>query len=320
MAAQFEVCQLRAQKMTFSGTGSNNQRITVTWEVDFSVEVTGVDPAYVGAYEVLSAPGIPIVNRSIYWTDTTILPFVICKDKTAERVEGRLSRWIVKTKWSTPQRDGGGSSEEDDNVAVPLPVNCAALPAKITVSLGEHERVLYKEKTRNGSREWEDVSHTPTGNWWAQPVMERIALFQMKLTQHESFISYEDMLDRKFKVNKKAWYGREKEQWLIEDVEAQDVRIKTTTGYEDCALVTYTIVLAADDLTNHDDVRGLFDTQYLNDAGELVAFNNDEPGTSKVGYIDIDGKKRADQTGEPDYVYYKVYDEIDFDDFLKTPS
>jgi hypothetical protein len=146
-------------------------------------------------------------------------------------------------------------------------------------------------------------------------------VFELKITQYEEGITYEDMIDRKFKVNKKSYRNKLPLSWLIEQVEAQEVEVLTTNGPTLSALVTYTLLLSPDEEYGWQDVRGLFDSQFLtvaNDFDSAKQFQNLQPGTQSIGYIKLDGTKRADQTGEPDYIPYEIYDTIDFDSFLRS--
>jgi hypothetical protein len=313
------------ERMTFSGTGSNDAAISVVWHKEYDVEWTGANPKNISAVQVLRANGIPIVNRSIFATSTTIMPFVICRDKTAERNPDRISRWKVRTKWSTAnkrsQGSGTGSSEEADNAPIAIPASVDDLPTEEHVSLGETDRVIYQTKQQRGPIIPEQCARTPAGNYWNEPVIERIPVFELKLTQFEESILYDQMIERKFKVNDRAYRGKAAGRWIIEQVEAQEVEVLLAAGRTKVALVTYTILLSPDTEYGWNDTRGLFDTQFLqvaNDRTTAKLFQNDEPGTSDVGYIKIDGTKRDDQTGLPDYISYRTQDDINFSGFLKA--
>jgi hypothetical protein len=322
----FDVKESRmGERMSFSGSGSNDAAISVVWHKEYDVEWTGASPANVSAADVLRAPGIPIVNRSIFATTTTIMPFVICRDKTAERNPDRISRWKVRTKWSTAnkrsQGGGTGSSEESDNIPIAIPASIDDLPTEEHVSLGETDRVIYQTKQQRLPIIPVQCARTPAGNYWNEPVIERLPIFELKLTQYEDAILYDQMIERKFKVNDRAYRGKDPGRWIIEQVEAQEVEVLLTTGPTAAALVTYTILLSPDTEYGWNDTRGLFDTQFLqvaNDRTTAKLFQNDEPGTSDVGYIQIDGTKRGDQTGLPDYISYRNQDDINFGDFLKA--
>ncbi len=323
------VTQGRSQQMSFSGSGSNNASIQVTWTQDFYVDIINESPSNYSAYDILSAPGVPIVNRTVYYDSVagTVMPFVICRNKTATQNEERLSRWTVRAQYSTPQGRGQGtgasSSQEADNEPVPVPTDLTDISPKVTVSLGETERFMWITKPDTFGNTYE-CARTPAGNFWSEPVMERIPTFEMKVTQYEDFISYEDMIDRKFKTNQFSWNGYDPEFWLIEQVEAEEVEVELTGGPATAALVTYTIILAtSQDVPDEEDNgwlerRALFDVQYKQ-GSEIKLFQNDEPGTHSMGYITLLGERRGDQSGVPDYITYRTYDTIDFDSFLQYP-
>lgn len=316
----YEVSYGRNQRMTFSSSGSNNAGLAISWHQDFYVDVVGIDPLTVSSYDILSAPGIPLVNYTIWATETHIMPYVVCREKTAEQDPRRLSRWTVKCKYATPSSNSRGAgqgatgSQESENVPIPIPETIDSFDPVVTVALGETQRVLYFEK---GDFPLWSTSTTPTGNFWSEPVLEKLPTFEMKITQYETSISYDDMVARKFKINRDTYRGQPNYMWLITQVEASDVSLTTTTGTQQAAMVTYTLSLSPDTDYGWREVRGLFDTQYLDAGGSVKMFQNEQPGTSTVGYVDINGNKRAQQSGEPDYVVYEVYDMLDFNDFLK---
>jgi len=328
----FVVSQGRSQRMTFSSTGDNNVGVSAQWHQDYCVDVTGADIATHSAYDVLNATGIPIVGKTTYTTGTEILPYVVCRDKTASQNPKKLTRWTVKAKFSTPPARSGGSgaggATEAENAPIAIPTNVTDIAPVQSVSLGEREEVLYWERFVLQKK---NCALTPTGNWWSNPVVAKRPTFRLKHTQYEASISYEQMLERKFTINEFPWNGHIKAMWLIQEVEAQEVSVELAAGSTDAAMVTYTIDLHPDsDLADGDpqkygwmEVRALFDTQYFEpenedeEGGKLKAFQSDIPGKPNAGYIDIAGNKRESQEGEPDYIAYNIYEPVNFDDFLR---
>ena len=332
----FVVSQGRSQRMTFSSTGDNNVGVNAQWHQDYCVDVTGADIATHSAYDVLNATGIPIVGKTTYSTGTKILPYVVCRDKTAQQNPKKLSRWTVKAKFSTPPARSGGSgaggATEAENAPIALPASITDIEPVQSVSLGEREEVLYWEKYLFAENDFpKNCALTPTGNWWSSPVMERRPTFRLKHTQYEASITYEEMIERKLRVNRNSWNSKNTLMWLIQEVEAQEVSVELQSGSTDAAMVTYTIDLHPDNELNDNDpqkygwmeVRALFDTQFFEqkkddeEGGKLRAFQSDVPGKPNAGYIDINGNKRDSQEGEPDYIAYMIYEPIDFDDFLR---
>jgi len=327
----YVVSQGRSQRMTFSSTGDNNVGVNAQWHQDYCVDVTGADIATHSAYDVLNATGIPIVGKTTYSTGTKILPYVVCRDKTAQQNPKKLSRWTVKAKFSTPPARSGGSgaggATEAENAPIALPASITDIEPVQSVSLGEQERVLYYERFVEQNKK--NCALTPTGNWWSNPVMEKRPTFRLKHTQYEASITYEQMLERKFRINSFPWNTQDPKMWLIQEVEAQEVSVELASGYIDAAMVTYTLDLHPDNTLPDDDVnrygwmevRALFDTQYLEPENDnltkVKAFQSDVPGKPNAGYINHQGFKRDSQEGEPDYIAYNIYEPINFDDFLR---
>lgn len=301
MTITYTVTQSRKQKMSWKGS---KQELKVSFSSDYFVDVSGyTSTSEIDALNVGNATGIPVVNETIYEVDGKILPFLVCRSKDTSPISDNLSRWIVNTKWE-PVAPGGASG----SASMSPPANLTDITPIVKQDLGETEKVLWIDKNSVTPK---PASITPTGNFWDEPVMERIPTLQLKISQYESSISYQTMLDRKFTVNNATYRSKAAHQWLISDVEASEVKVKLASGYVTAALVTYTL-----DLSPHDygwkRERGLFDTQYIDGAGKKKLFVNDIPGAHSVGYIESDGSKRADQTGEPDYIQYQVYDETSF--------
>jgi hypothetical protein len=78
--------------------------------------------------------------------------------------------------------------------------------------------------------------------------------------------------------------------------------------------VTYTVSLSPN-LNGWKEERALFDTHYL-ESGDRKPFV--ELLDYGVGYITNLGAKRTSQEGEPDYILYETFDDINFSDFLQV--
>ena len=78
----FEVFEERSQSLKVTGTDDS---IKTVWNKDYIVQVTlsGTETlASIDAYDVMTASGLPTVNRSIYEVNGNIMPFVVCRSKT----------------------------------------------------------------------------------------------------------------------------------------------------------------------------------------------------------------------------------------------
>ncbi len=294
----YSVKQARDQSLQIQGKDNNEK---VSYDATFFVDVGGSAPAGVSPYAVATATGLPKVNKSAYSIGGQILPFCICRSVTASPLPNAINRWVVKAKY------------EPVTPAMPTPMGSITaltdiLPV-VTSDLGEIEKVLYVDKNSVAPK---PCSITPTGNFWSEPIVEKIPTLTLKISQYESSIAFQSMLDRKFKMNSGSYRGQVKHKWLVTDVEATDVEIELVSGTANAALVTYSVALSPHDY-GWNESRALIDTQYLA-AGKKTLFVNDIPGASSIGFINADGSKRAQQdpTIAPDHIEYQVYDEASF--------
>ena len=302
MPASYSVTTGRNQKMTFSGEGD---QVKITWHQDYYVEVSGVAASSVSPYDVLTATGIPVVNRSVYYDGSKIIPFVVCRSKTAQQNPKRLSRWTVNTQWGT---DSNKNQRESDNAPIDPPAALTDITPRVQPTLGETEKVLYKDKDNK------QCYRTPAKSIWTEPVVERIPTLELKITQYESSITYEQMLERKFKVNKSTYRGQPRYDWLITQVEAVETQVQLSGGATTCAQVTYTLEHSPH-LYGWKEDRVLIDSHYL-DAGDRKPFS--EIVDYSTGLIDNVGEQLSDQDGEPEYIQYETFADIEFSDFLQA--
>lgn len=288
--------------MTFSGTGDS---LSVTWHQDYFVEVSGVTPSSVSPYDVLTASGIPVVNRTVYYDGSKVIPFVVCRDKTAEQDKSRLSRWKISTKWTSLNRS---NSTEAGNQPVSPPAALTDFTPRVVSNLGEIEKVLYFDKDNKS------CYLTPARSTWSEPVIERVPTLQLQITQYEASITYDQMLERKLKVNKTTYRGQPRYDWLITQVEAIEVDVQLSGGETTAAQVTYTLEHSPH-LYGWKDDRALIDTHYL-ESGVRMPFLEELDQSN--GYIEVTGAKRSSQEGEPEYIQYEPFDDIEFSDFLQV--
>lgn len=302
MALSYTVTEGRNQKMTFTGTEDS---LSVTWHQDYFVDIQGtaLELQNVSAYDVLTAPGVPIVNRSIYFARGKIIPFVICRDKTAEQTAERIGRWKISTKWASSTKN---NNKESDNNPQNPPAALTDLTPRVVPILGSKERQLYED--------FDDKFYTtPTNNEWEQPLIEQVPLLTLQITQYEASITYEQMLARKFRLNSAAYRGGDPHTWFIQEVAANEVSVQLAGGPTVAAQVTYTLAYDEDTWL---EKRPLFDTHYLQN-GSLG-----DPTVEKLpfldtlqngkGYINADGTKRSSQSGAPNVEEYRAQRESDF--------
>lgn len=324
MAFNTTVTELRdSGGMEFTGT---DDKMTISWSRSFRVEVTatGGDVAEdVPEHTVLTATGIPVVNRSVYYRDGKVIPFVICRHKSCRPVKDKRSWWIVTAKYKSID----ANQDESANEPQTPPAALTDFTPSEEPDLGMIERPLYVDKSATP----QDI-RLPSGNMFTTPVMELVPTLTIRLTQYESSITYEQMLERKFKTNSSTYRTQPAGMWIIKDVEATEVDVQLSGGETSAALVTYTLELSSrqyydDGTTSWVDVGWdvpmlLVDNLHRSAAGppekwEKCLLPGDRGATNF--FVDSDGDKKGDGiSGNPDYIVYKTQDEIDFGTFLQA--
>lgn len=311
--ATFSVTQARNQRMSFSGS---DDQLKITWHADYFVDVTlgvGESISQINAYDILTASGVPVVNRTVYEVDNKFIPFVLCRSKTCRPHENLYTRWIVEAEFESSVRANSG---EGENQPIAKPAGLTDITPRVVPILGETQKVLYEDKSDTPL----DCARSPTGNWWSEPIIERIPTLALQITQYESYLSYEDMLRRKLKVNASSYRGQPPYDWLIQDIQPTEVTVPLATGSVRAVQVTYTVEHSPH-LYGWKTDRALIDSMFLETADDKTtakAFQNKEPGSKSNGFITVSGVKRPDQTGTPDYIQYESYERIEFDDFLQV--
>lgn len=299
--------------MSFSGS---DDQLKVTWHADYFVDVTlesGENISQINAYDILTADGVPVVNRTVYEVDNKLIPFVLCRNKTCRPHESRYTRWVVSAQFESSIKANSG---EDENQPIAKPSSLNSIAPRVVPILGETQKVLYEDKSDTAL----DCARSPTGNWWSEPIIERIPTLALQITQYEDYLSYEDMLNRKLKVNASSYRGQPPYDWLIQDIQPTEVIVPLTTGQVRAVQVTYTIEHSPH-LYGWKVDRALIDSVFLetaDDKSTAKVFQNKEPGSKSYGFVTASGAKRADQTGAPDYIQYESYERIEFDDFLQV--
>ena len=148
-----------------------------------------------------------------------------------------------------------------------------------------------------------------------QPFVERLATLQLRITQYEASITYEQMMERKLKVNEATYRTKVRYSWLITEVEASEVTVQLAGGPTVAALVTYTLELSPLPYGWKDE-RALLDTHhYLN--GKKIAYKDDELATYTICKVNNVGVL-IDQDDLPEYDRWETYDTIDFGTFLQV--
>lgn len=310
MAVQYEVTRIRDDNGGYS-KGANQDALRIEWAATYQVIVsdpsdqnfTGAD---ITAFDVAAAPGLPLVNYTTYFENGFVIPFLVCRSKRAARDANNNTRWLVSTTW-----DSGDKNDqlENENQPIDPPVNLTDFTPREELELGEIELVRY-----NDVDDPPEPIRLPTGNDFPQPAIIRYPTQILKITQYESFVSYQTMEDRKFLINSIPYRGKNIGAWLIQQVEAREVTVQLAAGQAVVAEVTYT-------LESNPSPNGWFldwaliDTHYLEQANDLntkKAFQDKDYLTYINGLIQADGTQKPNQLGEPDYVQFQVYKDDNF--------
>ena len=312
MALVYTVCAKRDEAGSYA-RASQADSLKQTWDINFLVTVKDdTDPDYdlatVSPFDVAGAPGVPRVNETVYYRNGLVIPWLVCRTKQIRRDTQSLGVWHVQCRFDT---GNANDTQEGNNSPIAPPVNLTDIAPRVESSLGEVQRVLYKDKS-----ETEKVCLTPTQNMFDQPFVERLATLQLRITQYEASITYEQMMDRKLKVNEDTYRTKVRYSWLITEVEATEVTVQLDAGPTVAALVTYTLELSPL-LYGWKDERALLDTHhYLN--GKKIAYKDDELATYTLCKVNSVGVLIGDQTDPPEYDRWETYDTISFSSFLQV--
>lgn len=246
-----------------------NDKVTMTFNQEYAVMADTDSPSLLNLYDVMNAPGLPTVNSTTYVVGEQVMPYMVCRKKKIRRDPRNLKRFIVSTSWR------GGIQVEA------VPVSLSDLTPWVESELSDYEQVMYVDKAGNRVL-------TPLGNFYAEPVVEKVPLLKLKITQFESFLSYNDMVERKNTCNSGTYRNQPKYSWLIQDIEVSEVKVKLVTGMTSAAMATYHVVYNPNQWY---DQRALIDTEYIDANGKTVPFGDGELKTINYGLIDHTGAK-----------------------------
>lgn len=309
MAISFGVEELRTNReISFNGKGD---QVAVEWTLEHRVvaSVTGSDSlADVTEFDASQATGLPIVNRSIYYSENSgkIIPFFICRSKRGRRNDKKISNWTFKSTFKSFENNPSesGSTPEDPPDAL------TDITPKEQPFLEETERVLYQDLASTPKK-----IQLPSGAYFSESVRRRVPIFGLKLTQYEASLSYDDYVDRRFKFNDDTYRSKDAHSWIIENIEPSEATVQLSGGSTTAVLVTYTLL--------HNPLPegwkrslALIDYKHLV-SGKFVPNMEGNPLTASLCFVDDTGAKKETQD-VPDYVDFQQQDEIAYDDFLQA--
>ena len=317
-----KICESRESGFSVQGqSGGGTNTVTHTAQQTFTVYTSALTPADVTDVEIGCLPQLPTVNRTTWYSATTgtSLPFAVCRSKTVKRMTDNAFVFEVTCNYTT------GAVESEQCAAVP-PTNLSDIVPEVSASVGVYDRTVYTDKTFPGPKQcWSFVG---TDTPFATPVMEKIPTLTIVVTQFESSITFEQMLERSYKLNKSTYRSKGKGLWMIGAVQAVEQDVQLAGGPTSAVKVTYPIMLSerffyppgsnVKTIYGHDTTIPLVDTVYL-DGNDIKPF---EKGGSVVsGYINTDGTERVpanDEEKRPDYLRFKTLEDIEFSTFLQV--
>ena len=337
----FDVCKTGDDGYQVSGTtGKGSSRnSTQTFTQTYLVKVLDDDgmlysgnPAHISAAQVGLAPGLPIVQRTVYRDDDAGVfhPYALCMSKDVKRRREQPALFDVSCTFKTTSMETEFAGT--DQVQEPTDIS-----PEVIVSTSSDQKVLYNDMLGRQCFMWDK-----TGEWFNQPINKDYPVLTLTVTQYEKYISYADINDRSYKVNSEPWKGFDEYMWRIIVKNASEVVIPTSSGDQEWAKVTYDISLSN---------NGFYDWEYnddgilQNDGFKKIGWRQEVPGIASK-YIDIaDGsiKRFADEdTSERyngkievssqfsldkfllnvpkeaiEYEIFNPYQAIDFSDFLQ---
>jgi len=296
---------------SFSASGNADG---FTWSATTNHQVLVTDPADSGFHgsdidelDVIANASIPIVNGSAYTTvGGDVAYFLLCRKRTIKRDDHNSALFHVN---STFEFRSSGDQSEGDVTPQDPPVALTSISPIVTAVLEEGERVLYEDKAG-------DAILTPTGNYFAEPTMERFPVLKLTIQQYESSLTYQQMLDRKFTTNDATYRTKAAGSWLITDVRANEVTVELSGGPTTAVLAEYDVVLTERD-NGWKETKVLVDTHYLDGAGTKLRFIDDDLNTLSYGFIKADGTKQTLASG-PIYASFEVFDSSTYSSFLQA--
>jgi len=328
MALTYVVKLMSETGFDVSGTTENgrsmvNHSASQSYQVRYTA-TAGETPDMVNDVMAGCVAGLPTVNETAWYSPTTglTMPYAVCRSKNVTRNQDRRMWFDVKCKFET------GPVETQQCASAPTGVPTDITP-QVTVSIGQYERVMYQDK--DGEQCWKLPTETP----YAAPVMETIPTLQLNIVQFEAAITFEQMLQRSFKLNSGAYRGKPAGYWMTGAVQAIDQVVTIDAGGTQAtwAKVTYPVMLSerffwAPGVTPNDANKTIYSWDHVQPLVDTMKMSGGEPvpmtsgnGNVKAGYINTDGTERIPASGDedrPDYKRHKTQESIDFSTFLQA--
>lgn len=302
---------------TLSVKGTKEDKLSGSHPLNFDVEVTSDDPDFdpitITEADVFlqwfgSWPNgkLPVVNRSIYRIGRFFVPYFVCRSKTVKRNPKRRNRFRVECSFEFDGERGEQPQDEETEFTDISP--------KVESTIEEVPIVIFKDYTPapDGPR---DII-TPNGNLWSEPTVRRFPVLTLRITQYESTITYEQMLERSLRCNQNEYRTKPRYQWMTDVVVATETEVVTPIGPRTAAQVIYTVRLSPF-AWGWKDSKLLVDTHYRESPGSPpVPFIDSKVKARMTGFIKEDGTIKNGLV--PDYTEFEPQPTINFGSFLRA--
>lgn len=234
MSLSWEVCRTRTSSANVSVADNKvDTKENRTWSINFQAIASGIDdPFDVSEISAMRAPGVPILKRSVYVDpDGTVFVYFTCKNKTATRNPKNPYVFDISCEYEDPTGEQGQEPQPDPESYAPS--------------------VKYTVKSRQRSS-WSDMStppvpySLPTGSKYKQPLMLDYPCLVARVTQLETNFEISDLKNRMLRTNNSQWNEMAAETGLITDIQYEEVSVPVgaagvITGFATAYKVVYTI-------------------------------------------------------------------------------
>jgi hypothetical protein len=339
MTFNYSVCKVGDDSYRVSGsTGQGNSRNTTqNFTQTYIVKVLDPDgklytgnPSEINTAIVGQADGLPTVQKSIYYDadSGTIHPYAVCTGKDVKRRRDAPTVFDVSCSFQAKTE-----TESLDNETVSQPTD---IRPEVTVSLSGKDRVLYSDFGTDFST---PSARTDSEQCWMfkniklqypSPVVTQIPLLTLTISQYETSVTYAQIMQRSFKVNRTAWQGFNKGYWRLVVKNVSEVDIQSQLGTVTWAKVTYEATLSNDGYYEQDGTTWTqtgweaqipmiapkyYDSPLVGNAS-IKKFIDDDTGEPYMGFLDYDEDWDLAAT-RPKFKTHKRYEDIEFSDFLQ---
>jgi len=342
MTFNYSVCKVGDDSYRVSGsTGQGNSRNTTqNFTQNYIVKVLDPDgklytgnPSEINTAIVGQAQGLPTVQKSIYYDadSGTIHPYAVCTGKDVKRRRDAPMVFDVTCNFQSKTE-----TESMDNETVTQPTD---IRPEVTVSVGGKDRVLYSDFGTDFATPTVRNSPPVSEQCWMfeniklqypTPVVTQIPLLTLTISQYENYVSYAQIMQRSFKVNKTAWQSFNPGYWRLVVKNVSEVDIQTQLGPVTWAKVTYEATLSNDGYYEQDGTTWtqtgweaqipMIAPKYYDQPGvgppKIRKFVDTETSEPFMGFLDYDEDWDSAAT-RPRFKTHKRYESIEFSDFLQ---